>query len=193
MLAAACVIAIVIGDRVAAQNPPARGMRWSKAAPFPEPEEELYGTVVAGEFYEDAAPYRALAAAAGEGAVRLMDHYLPDDEVEALFKAADVVVLPYRSATQSGVTHVAYALGVPVIITDVGGLGETVRGEETGLVVPPENPEALAEAVLRFFADHWAPRLRAGVEAVQRAHSWDVLADEVIALGDQLEPGRGWR
>jgi len=149
--------------------------------------------LVAGEFYEDAAPYRALAAAAGEGAVRLMDHYLPDDEVEALFKAADVVVLPYRSATQSGVTHVAYALGVPVIITDVGGLGETVRGEETGLVVPPENPEALAEAVLRFFADHWAPRLRAGVEAVQRAHSWDVLADEVIALGDQLAPGRGWR
>ena len=67
--------------------------------------------VVAGEFYEDAAPYRALVAAAGEGAVRLLDRYLSDDEVEALFKAADVVVLPYRSATQSGVTHVAYALG----------------------------------------------------------------------------------
>jgi hypothetical protein len=50
MLAAACVIAIVIGDRVAAQNPPARGMRWSKAAPFPEPEEELYGTVLNGKF-----------------------------------------------------------------------------------------------------------------------------------------------
>ena len=51
MLAAACVIAIVIGDSVTAQNPPARGMRWSKAAPFPEPEEELYGTVVNGKFY----------------------------------------------------------------------------------------------------------------------------------------------
>jgi len=149
--------------------------------------------IVAGEFYEDAAPYRALATAAGEGAVRLMDHYLPDDEVEAVFKAADVVVLPYRSATQSGVTHVAYALGVPVIITDVGGLGETVRGEETGLVVPPENPAALADAVVRFFAEGLGPRLRAGVEAVRRAHSWERLADEVIALGDQLAPGRGWR
>src|SRR5262245_9196874 len=51
MLAAACVIAIVIGDSVKAQNPPARGMRWSKAAPFPEPEEELYGTVLNGKFY----------------------------------------------------------------------------------------------------------------------------------------------
>lgn len=149
--------------------------------------------LVAGEFYEDKAPYRALVTAAGAGAVRLMDHYLPDDEVEALFKAADVVVLPYRSATQSGVTHVAYALGVPVIITDVGGLGETVRGEETGLVVPPENPDALADAVVRFFSEDLGPRLRAGVEAVRRAHSWDVLADEVVALGDQLSPGRGWR
>jgi glycosyltransferase involved in cell wall biosynthesis len=150
--------------------------------------------VVAGEFYEDAAPYRALAAAAGgEPAVRILDRYLPDDEVEALFKAADVAVLPYRSATQSGVTHVAYALGVPVILTDVGGLGETVRDEETGLVVPPEDPAALAEAVVRFFADDLGPRLRAGVEAVRHAHSWEALADQVVALGDQLAPTRGWR
>ncbi len=61
--------------------------------------------IVAGEFYEDAAPYRDLAVrAGGEPHVRLLERYLPDDEVEAVFKAADVVVLPYRSATQSGVT-----------------------------------------------------------------------------------------
>jgi D-inositol-3-phosphate glycosyltransferase len=150
--------------------------------------------VVGGEFYEDPAPYRALAqAAGGEPVVRLLDRYLADDEVEALFKAADVVVLPYRSATQSGVTHVAYALGVPVIITDVGGLGETVKAEETGLVVAPENPRALADTVLRFFADDLGPRLRAGVEAVKQAHSWDVLANHAIALGDELAPTRGWR
>ena len=150
--------------------------------------------VVAGEFYEDDAPYRALAAAAGgEPGVRLLGRYLPDDEVEALFKAADVVVLPYRSATQSGVTHVAYALGVPVITTDVGGLSETVRPGETGLVVPPEDPAALAEAIVRFFEDDLGPRLRTGVEVLRAAHSWGKLADEVIALGDQLAPARGWR
>ena len=150
--------------------------------------------VVAGEFYEDEAPYRARAAAAGgEPGVRLLGRYLPDDEVEALFKAADVVVLPYRSATQSGVTHVAYALGVPVITTDVGGLSETVRPGETGLVVPPEDPAALAEAIVRFFEHDLGPRLRAGVEALRAAHSWENLADEVIALGDQLAPSRGWR
>jgi D-inositol-3-phosphate glycosyltransferase len=151
--------------------------------------------VVAGEFYEDAAPYRALASKANAAVptVRLWDRYLPDDEVEALFKAADVAVLPYRSATQSGVTHVAYALGVPVITTDVGGLAETVRPGVTGLVVAPEDPEALAQAVVRFFAEGMGPRLREGVRALQREHSWEVLADGVLGLGDALAPTRGWR
>src|SRR4029077_13099147 len=130
--------------------------------------------LVAGDFYEDAAPYRRLAAAAGGDAVRVLEGYMPDEEVEALFKAADVAVLPYRSATQSGVTHVAYALGVPVITTDVGGLAETVKPGETGLVVPPEDPAALARAIVRFFAEDMGPRLRRGVQALQRAHSWEV-------------------
>ena len=149
--------------------------------------------VVAGDFYEDAAPYRAQAAAAGEGAVMLREGYQSDADVEALFRAADVVVLPYRSATQSGVTHVAYALGVPVITTDVGGLAETVRPGETGLVVPPADPPALAGAVARFFAEGLAPGLRAGVQALRAAHSWDALADHVVELVDELAPARGWR
>ena len=150
--------------------------------------------VVAGEFYEDEAPYRRQAeAAGGERAVRLLSRYIPDDEVEALFRAADVVVLPYRSATQSGVTHVAYALGVPVITTDVGGLSETVIPEETGLVVPPENPEALAGALLRFFEQGLGGRLRAGVERLRHEHSWESLARSTCDLIDELKPGRGWR
>jgi glycosyltransferase involved in cell wall biosynthesis len=148
--------------------------------------------VVAGEFYEDAAPYQRLASAAGDS-VRMLSRYVPDDEVEALFKAADVVVLPYRSATQSGVTHVAYALGAPVITTDVGGLGETVVPGETGLVVPPEQPAALAAAIVRFFEEGMAPRLRAGVERVRREHSWQALADRTLELADELRPLRGWR
>jgi D-inositol-3-phosphate glycosyltransferase len=150
--------------------------------------------LVAGEFYDDPAPYRKLAAGAGgEPGVRLIERYLPDAEVEAVFKAADVVVLPYRTATQSGVTHVAYALGAPVIVTDVGGLGETVKDGETGYVVPPENPAALADAVIRFFESGDAPRLSAGVAALRQAHSWETLADETMGLIDTLKPGRGWR
>jgi len=150
--------------------------------------------LVAGEFYEDEAPYRALAReAGGEPHVRLLDRYLEDHEVEAVFRAADVAVLPYRSATQSGVTHVAYALGVPVITTDVGGLAETVSAGETGLVVPPEDPETLAAAVVRFFEERMGERLRSGIEALRRKHSWDALAAATVELVDELRPTRGWR
>ena len=159
-----------------------------------DPVPPALRVVVAGEFYDDAAPYRELArAAGGEPHVRLLDRYLPDAEVEAVFKAADVAVLPYRSASQGGVKHVGYALGVPVITTDVGGLAETVVAGETGLVVPSENPEALADAVVRYFAEGMGERMRHGVEALRRAHSWETLADRTIELVDELKPGRGWR
>jgi glycosyltransferase involved in cell wall biosynthesis len=88
---------------------------------------------------------------------------------------------------------VAYALGVPVITTDVGGLRETVKPGQTGLVVPPENPEALANAVLEFFEHGLAPKLRAGVAELRAGHSWSALAEAAISLGDELRPARGWR
>ena len=150
--------------------------------------------IVAGDFYERPEPYRRLAAAAGgPEAVRMIEGYRSDDDVEALFRAADVAVLPYRSATQSGVTHVAYALGVPVITTDVGGLAETVSPGITGLIVPPEDPAALAAAIVRFFATGMGATLREGVAALRATHSWDALAASAVGLIDQLEPGRGWR
>ncbi len=150
--------------------------------------------VVAGEPYEDAEGLRALAQRAGGArSVRMLDRYIPDDEVEALFKAADVVVLPYRSATQSGVTHVAYALGVPVITTDVGGLAETVIPGRTGMVVPPEQPAALADAIVEYFERGLATAMREGVAELRRAHSWDTLANETVGLIDELAPTRGWR
>ena len=124
--------------------------------------------------------------------MQMWEGYLPDERVEALFKAADVVVLPYRSGTQSGVTHVAYALGVPVITTRVGGLAESVRPGETGLCVPPEDPRALGEAIVRFFAEDLAPRMREGVQRVQREHAWEALAEATLELIDALEPARGW-
>jgi glycosyltransferase involved in cell wall biosynthesis len=150
--------------------------------------------IAAGEFYEDPAPYRALAAAAGgDDAVRLLEGYLADPDVEALFKAADVVVLPYRGGTQSGVTHVAFALGVPVITTNAGGLAETVTPGRTGLVVPPEDEAALAAAIVRYFEEGLGATMRENVAALRKEQSWETLARETLALVDSLAPGRGWR
>jgi glycosyltransferase involved in cell wall biosynthesis len=145
---------------------------------------------VAGEFYERPEPYEALAREAG--GVRILNRYIPDDEVEALFRAADVTVLPYRSGTQSGVTHVAYALGVPVIATRVGGIGETVREGETGVTCPPEDPDALAQAVVHFFAEGLGARMAAPIAALRSEHSWEALARATLELVDELRPARGW-
>lgn len=146
--------------------------------------------VVAGEFYEKPERYEALAREAG--GVRLMNRYIDDAEVEALFRAADVTVLPYRSGTQSGVTHVAYALGSPVIATQVGGIGETVREGETGLTCPPEDPAALARVIVRFFAEGLGERMAGPIAALRARHSWEALARSAVELVDELRPARGW-
>lgn len=113
------------------------------------PEAQL---VVAGEFYEDEEPYRRRIAELGiEAHVRICSDYIPNDEVARYFSAADVVVQPYVSATQSGVAQIAYQFDRPLVVTDVGGLAEIVPDGRAGLVVPPEDPAALAGAVVRFF------------------------------------------
>lgn len=148
--------------------------------------------VVAGEFYEKPERYVALAEAAGEGAVRLLNRYIPDDEVEALFRAADVTVLPYRSGTQSGVTHVAYALGSPVIATTVGGITETVKDGATGLTCAPEDPRALADTIVRFFEQGLGASMAPHIAALQAEHSWAALAASTVDLVNELKPARGW-
>ncbi len=144
------------------------------------PEARL---LVAGEFYEDEAPYRRLIAQNGlHERVLLHGEYLPNEAVPRYFAAADVVVQPYVSATQSGVAQVAFHFDKPAIITDVGGLAEVVPHERAGLVVPPEDPAALAAAVVRFFREQMGTRLAEGVRREKRKYSWDRLYEAVEAF-----------
>ena len=96
--------------------------------------------VVLGEFYEDRAPYDRIVADLGIGEiVQMTGDYVPSEAVGPVFCAADLAVLPYRSATQSGIVQVAYQLERPVICTRVGGLDEMLADGVTGLLVPPED------------------------------------------------------
>ena len=88
-----------------------------------------------------------------EDAVAVNSRYLPNEEVRPLMELASFVVLPYTSATQSGVLHVAYACGRPVVATRVGGLPEVVEEGGTGRVVPPKDPAALADAIVAMLDD----------------------------------------
>lgn len=140
--------------------------------------------LVAGEFYDDPAPYRQRVRELGlEDAVRFESRYLPAEEVPVFFGAADVVVQPYRAATQSGVALAAFGFGVPVVTTNVGGLAEAVPHGEAGLVVPPENPPRLASAVLAVLEDApLAARLRAGAARQRDERGWGILCQTIERL-----------
>jgi glycosyltransferase involved in cell wall biosynthesis len=143
--------------------------------------------VVAGEFYEARAPYEALVAELGLGtAVRLLDRYVPNEEVESFFRAADVVVLPYVSATQSGIAQIALSFERPVIVTDVGGLPEAVRPGETGYVVPPRDPGKLAAVLVEFFAAGGAARMAPHLAGEAARFSWEAMAAAVHRMAATL-------
>jgi glycosyltransferase involved in cell wall biosynthesis len=139
--------------------------------------------LVAGEFYDDEAPYHATIARHGLGArVHLHTRYIPHEEVSRYFSAADVVIQPYTSATQSGVVQIAYHFEKPVIVTDVGGLAEVVPDGRAGFVVPPEDPGALAQAIIRFIREDEAENMRAGVREEKQKYSWDRLYEALEGL-----------
>ena len=118
------------------------------------------------------------------GGVDLRLGYVPIDGVAALFATARVVVLPYLIANQSGVAHVAYRFGRPVVATMVGDLGDVVRDHETGLLVPPGDPSALADALTELLGDpELAARLGAAGRCLVSAEgSWDEIAQRLEHL-----------
>ena len=83
--------------------------------------------------------------------ILLINKFIPNEEVAKYYNAADVLILPYRSATQSAVLNVAYSFRKPVIVTNVGGLSEFVVDNSTGIIVKPDSPEEIAEGVNKFF------------------------------------------
>ena len=140
--------------------------------------------VIAGEFYDDEAPYHAQIEQSGlKARVHLHAQYIPTEEVADYFSAADLVVQPYVSATQSGVAQIAFHFETPLVVTDVGGLAQVVPHDEAGLVVPPEDPAALAAATVRFFSeDGLQMRLREGVRTRRETYSWDRLYEALENL-----------
>lgn len=137
--------------------------------------------MVAGEFYEDEQGYQELIDRSGiRDRLLLRTDFIPDQDVKYYLCAADAVVQPYRHATQSGVTPLAYHFEKPMIVTNVGGLSALVPHERVGLVVAPE-ATALADGILRFFelgADHFIPHLRLEREK----YSWTTLVDSIINI-----------
>ncbi|MCI0474486.1 MAG: glycosyltransferase, partial [Ignavibacteria bacterium] len=107
--------------------------------------------LIVGEFYDSPDRYTEQIKLLNlDNHVKIVQRFVPNEEVGKYYSASDIVVLPYLSATQSGVLNIAYGFLKPVIVTDVGGLAEDVTEGKTGYIVAPDSPGAIAEAVEKF-------------------------------------------
>lgn len=137
--------------------------------------------LVAGEFYEDRKVYDDQIAALGiQDSLILKTDFIPDSEVKYYMCAADVVVQPYRNATQSGVTPLAYHFEKPMIVTNVGGLPALVPDGKVGLVAEP-NAENIAEKIIAFFETGEEQFIPSLIEE-KKKYSWSVMTDNILSI-----------
>lgn len=139
--------------------------------------------LVVGSFDNDKQEYMKIIEDNGiSDCVDVFDDYIPDHEVEKFFAASDLVVLPYESATQSGIVQIAYGFEKPVIVTNVGGLPDVVEDGKTGYIVEPRNPKALSEAVIKYFLQDREQEFTENVKKAADRFDWDRMVEKIDSL-----------
>lgn len=157
-----------------------------------------YRLIIAGEPKKDSMQYleqiqKSIAADSSRDRIIQKLEFIPDEETELYFKAADVVVLPYTLVFQSGVLFLGFSFGLPAIATDVGSFRDDIIAGETGYVSPSVEPQALAATITKYFASPLYSELRerrAKIRDFARSHnSWDVAGAEICKVYDRLLSG----
>ena len=152
------------------------------AMPLLGPEYQL---VIAGESYGSFEKYDTQIAASGcADRIHVFNRYIDDDEVPRFFSAADVCVLPYKSATQSGITAIAMHFETPLVATPVGGLAETIEGPGIGLMTRDISAAALADTIRQLY-DEDPATFAARIREAKKSMTWDVLAEQIVSFYTQ--------
>ncbi|UIR57020.1 glycosyltransferase [Sphingobacterium sp. SRCM116780] len=139
--------------------------------------------LLAGEFYGDEEFYQELIQKYNlQERIYLHTSFIPNNEVGKYFCAADAVILPYRTATQSGITQVAYHYDLPMIVTKVGGLPELVHDQVVGLVVEPDVPD-IANGIVSFYQENKREIFIQNIKEEKKKYSWETFGDEIFRLG----------
>lgn len=134
--------------------------------------------IIAGEFYEDSKPYLDIIERLQlNDRVILQTSFIPNNKVNLFFSVADLIVQPYKSATQSGVTQIAYHFEKPMLVTNVGGLAEIVPHQKAGYVVEP-NVTAIADALVDFCQN--PSTFTEGIKAEKQKYTWDKLTKTIL-------------
>jgi glycosyltransferase involved in cell wall biosynthesis len=131
--------------------------------------------IVAGEFYNNSEKYKKLEKELNlEGRIHWFTEFIPTNEVATYFSAAEIVAQPYKTATQSGVTQVAYQLEKPMLVTNVGGLAEIVPHGKVGYVTEVD-PKAVAEAIQDFYNNDRTAEFLPHIRTEKQKYSWEEL------------------
>jgi len=138
--------------------------------------------IIAGEYYSDKTLYLNLIKKyqLQEDIIQI-NQFIPDSEVKHYFNACDLVVQPYKSATQSGVTQIAYHFNKPMIVTNVGGLKEMCPDGKVGYVVNPKSSE-IKSAILKFFDDENSTRMTEHIKDIKKKYSWSIFTKSLLSL-----------
>jgi glycosyltransferase involved in cell wall biosynthesis len=136
--------------------------------------------LIVGEFWEDKGAYLRLIREMGvEGAVTVVDRYVPNEDISTYFQASDLVILPYTSVTGSALLQLAYSFDRPVVATAIGGFSEIIADRRTGFLVPPRSPERIAAAVLDFYENQDGEEMGARIKAERGRFAWDHLISAI--------------
>jgi D-inositol-3-phosphate glycosyltransferase len=142
--------------------------------------------VIAGEFYEDSKPYKDMVEKYKIGNdIILFERFINDDEVRNFFGAADLVVQPYKNATQSGVTQIAYHFEKPMVVTDVGGLREIVPDRICGYVVKPE-PKEIADSIVDFMDNSRNDLFTKNVAQEKKKFLWNRMIASILEIYNKI-------
>lgn len=145
--------------------------------------------LVAGEFYADPKPYYDQVEHLDlKESVIFYPHFIPDPEVARYFCAADIIVQPYKHATQSGVTQIGYHFNKPMLVTKVGGLSEIIPDGKVGYVVEP-NILSIADALVDFYENRREVSMSANAEQEKVKYSWRNMASEILRIFDLAKRG----
>lgn len=143
--------------------------------------------IIAGEVYGSFDEYQSLIDQNQlSQRVHLFNSYIPDDKVGLYFSASDVCVLPYRSATQSGIISISKHFEIPVIATDVGGLKESITHGKTGLMVERAEPQLIAESIETYFTGDLKESCKLLIREENERNSWEVFCQRIIDFAAEI-------
>lgn len=149
---------------------------------------EEYQLIIAGECYGSFERYESqISELKIQQRTYIFNRYIPDHEVATFFSAADVCILPYKSATQSGITAISHHFCVPLIATNVGGLKETIVEGENGIIVSEPKPELFAFAIKNYFENDFQALFSENIRIKNKENSWSEFAKKIIEFADVIK------